>query len=148
MAFKNVFRDKNHMPILNHIRGLKSCTAIDLAAVGKSVPDLLATHGTTAVLIEIKMPQSQIYLTQLSFLAKWPGYCGFATTEEEAENLLLDPITHALTDIEKKIILEIVEEWKAKTRVKAGSATGAKIKVTELEKELTARKTALGIKYV
>lgn len=137
-----VHRDKNHMPILNHLRKLekpRGLKVIDLAATGNSFPDLITATAIHVVLIEIKMEGAQIYLKQLEFMAKWPNYGGFATNEEQAENLALRPEEYALKDWEKIIVGEIAAEWTAKTKA-ASNTTKPKIAVNLFDKEFAKRR--------
>lgn len=112
MKHTRVFRDGNHLEILHDLRKLHySCC--DLAAVGSSCPDLVVANsqGNTA-LIEIKMPDGvgRFYLSQLRFLATWKGYAGFASSTDEARNIVDYPEQYSLTPLQREIILEIVAE--------------------------------------
>lgn len=139
MKHTKVFRDANHAEIVkklidNHYR------VIDLAAIGSSVPDILVAHGTTIVLIEIKMPKSQIYLDQIEFGCRWPGYYGLAETYEQALGLMSDPMNKCLSLEAKGIALGICAEWRAKTKVKDdGKTPKPKIRIMEFEKQLAER---------
>lgn len=139
MRFHPVSRDKNHKSIADHLKA-QGHKLMDLAGIGNSVPDLLVCRiDLTVILIEIKMATGRgFYLDQLQFLAEWPGYAGFAETEADADNLVNDPETYALGSRERRIILDIVTEWRAKAKTGVGK-TKPLIRVKEFEKQFAAR---------
>lgn len=136
--FLRVSRDANHIEIMNKLRE-NGYGVIDLAAVGNSVPDLIVSNGPNTVLVEVKMPKSQIYLAQLEFLAKWKGHAGFAETYEDAVDLVEKPQSVGLFDYERQIILDIVAEWRAKTKVAKDASTKPKIRIMEFDRQFESR---------
>lgn len=135
--WSKVQRDQNHIEIANKLKKAKF-GVVDLAAVGNSVPDLIVASPAHTVLVEVKMPKSQIYIAQLEFLAKWPGYAGFAETYEDALALVRDPETFGLSKEQRVAILEIAAEYREKSlEIKP------RIRIMEFEKRL-AEKLAIG----
>lgn len=130
MGFQKVHRDANHIQIVKDLtkRGYK---VIDLAAVGKSVPDILVASATAIALIEIKVDDAntQFYLSQLEFLATWPHVAGFAETTQDCIDLLEDPSTFGLNYDKRSIILQIVTNERKDT-----TAIRPRITVRKFEK--------------
>lgn len=128
MKFQKVHRDTNHSEIVKDL-AKHGIAVIDLAAVGSGVPDIVVSDGVTTALIEIKMPKSQIYISQLEFLAKWPGVAGFAQTFDDVMALLHDPETNRLTKQQQSIIRQICLDYRAKT-----TDMRPRIRIMEFEK--------------
>lgn len=57
-------------------------------------------EGAT-VFVEIKTATGKIKKSQLRFMARWSGFCGFARTADEAYALASNPAKHALTRAQK-----------------------------------------------
>ena len=110
MKHTRVFRDSNHLPIVADLRR-DNYGVIDCAALGQSIPDIVVANqdGNTA-LVEIKLPEGRFYLSQLVFLAKWQGYCGFAQTTQDAKNIVDSPDDYSLNKRQREVILGIVAE--------------------------------------
>lgn len=134
MKYQTVHRDENHLPIVRDLRKL-GMAVIDCAAIGNSVPDIVVADSSVTALIEIKMPRSQIYLSQLEFLAQWPNVAGFAQTTEDAIAIMTDP-KKRLTDREKDIILKLCIEYRART-----TDLRPRIRIMEFEKRFAEMKT-------
>jgi len=103
-----VTRDANHLSIVKDLKKL-GYAVIDLAAVGRNVPDLIVSDATVTALVEVKLSTGWFYLGQLEFLAKWPGVAGFAETLDDALALMTEPEKHRLTWNQKQAILNICE---------------------------------------
>lgn len=114
MRHNKVSRDANHVEIVNDLRK-RAYKVVDLAAVGNSIPDIIVADAFVTALIEIKMPKSNVYISQLEFLARWPNVAGFAQTTDDVLAIMSDPAGHALSYEEKQIILMICAEYRTKT---------------------------------
>lgn len=115
--FTKVHRDANHIEIVKDLKSLLYAV-IDLAAVGRGVPDIIVSDEAVTALIEIKVSDkgTNFYLTQLEFLARWPGVCGFAETTDDCLRLMRDPETYRLKPYQRKIILKIVDIRRQETK--------------------------------
>lgn len=75
--------DSNHEQIVSALR--KAGIAVkSLSAVGDGMPDLLCSFRKTTLLLEVKSPGGKLRLSQLEFIANWPGIVKVVTTPEEA----------------------------------------------------------------
>jgi len=116
MAWKTkVTRDANHPGIVKDLTTKYDKKVVDLAAVGHGVPDIIAADDFCTVLVEIKMPTGRFYLTQLEFLADWPGRAGFAETTEDVLRLMHDPDA-ALNAFERIAIKAIVDQLRSESK--------------------------------
>lgn len=116
MKFQKVHRDTNHVEIVNDLKKDHAYAVVDLAAVGRGVSDIIVADMNVTALIEIKMPDGEFYLTQLEFLADWPGVAGFAETTADCLRLMRDPDKYRLSDDDKRIIKLICSELRADDR--------------------------------
>lgn len=113
MKFQKVHRDRNHIEIVNDLKKDHHFAVVDLAAVGRGVSDIIVADENVTALIEIKMPDGEFYLTQLEFLAEWPGIAGFAETTIDCLRLMREPEIYRLSDDDKRIIKMICTELRA-----------------------------------
>jgi Holliday junction resolvase len=135
---KKVNRDANHKEIADALERA-GYSVIDLAMVGDSVPDILAARNAVCVLIEIKHPEGKFSLDQLSFLANWRGHSAFASSIDEALQVMRDPERFSLTEKEKRRILQIVIKREQELTLKRHNGQKAddkpRIRVSAFEKE-------------
>ena len=103
---KFVRRDKNHIEIAKALQS-RGVHVEDLAEAGKGMTDIITHFRGYTVFIEIKVKErdSYVHKSQVKFLANWPGYCGFARTEDEAYSLATDPAAYALSRKQKDALL-------------------------------------------
>lgn len=134
-----VFRDANHPRIVKALQS-EGYGIIDLAAVGNSVPDIIVADGRIVVLMEIKMPKTAVFISQIEFLAKWQGYAGMVETGQQAVEMMKNPDTHCLQDYERQIILDICADFRA-----TSIAMKPQIRIMEFEKQLRERLAEKGI---
>jgi len=98
-------RDKNHKDIVEYLEK-HGVQCIDLADSGKGVCDIVTFHRGATVFQELKIlgPQAVVKVTQLNFLSRWRGHCGFVRTPEQALAMAIEPERHCLTDRQKDIL--------------------------------------------
>lgn len=143
MKFQKVHRDTNHIEIVNDLRKDHDYAVVDLAAVGRGVSDIIVAEANVTALIEIKRSDGEFYLTQLEFLADWPGVAGFAETTQDCLRLMRDPAKYRLSDSDKKIIKMICAELRADDR---RTGLRPRCKVTKFNKLFDQLKTKLQVK--
>lgn len=113
---KFVRRDKNHGEIVAELEKL-GVQAIDLAASGGGLTDLVTYHRGNTVFMEVKTEQKDAHIkkTQIWFLGAWRGHCGIVRNTDEAWNLAVTPGVYGLTQAQKNKLLAYHATMTAKT---------------------------------
>ncbi len=130
MRFHRVTRDKNHLAIAAELRQ-RGFSVGDLSAQGQGFPDIIVSRENLTVLMEIKMPDAGIYVSQIEFLSTWKGYAGFVRTIDEALEMMRKPSVFCLDADEKDKMAQIAVRCRAKSKDKSKNP---QIKVTEFDK--------------
>lgn len=105
--------DANHTDIVHSLEKVGVCV-LDLSGAGNGILDLI-THHSHTVLIELKYgAKAELKKSQMELLSRWTGYCGIATSFEEAERLAKQPEHYALTRQQQLKIAMFLAKWEGK----------------------------------
>ena len=80
--------DANHIEIVEKLRSI-GAVVVDLAAVGKGVPDILVGFRGKTYLMEIKTAKGYVRATQEQFFRSWNGgHIAVVRSFDDAYNVL------------------------------------------------------------
>lgn len=76
-------RDSTHQDVVTTLRQI-GAVVVDLANLGRDVPDVLAYFRGRTWLLEIKSPRGKLTPGQSDWMAHWPGHCAVVRSAEDA----------------------------------------------------------------
>jgi hypothetical protein len=91
--------DKNQPGIVESLR--KCGVNVTVTNMGNDFPDILCGYKKTWILLELKMPDSDITWGQMAFIADAHGHIGVATNAEDARRIVKEPHLYAITDAQQ-----------------------------------------------
>lgn len=103
--------DANQKEIVGDLKRL-GFSVEDLARHGRNCPDLLVANHVLTIAVEIKTETGKFRIGQLEWLAKWKGFCGYATTINKVLAMFNEPRVYCLDSSDKKRLLEFTTRWK------------------------------------